>query len=88
MESGGHGELSSNRAMPASCRADWARTISVEGSALEYAPLLRWLIPAVAVFSSALAANAAPDSVVTLNEIFYHPPAPAAARHDCCSGVD
>ena len=39
-------------------------------------PLLRWLIPAVAVLSSALAANAAPDSVVTLNEIFYHPPDP------------
>ena len=39
-------------------------------------PLLRWLIPAVAVFSSALAAHAAPDSVVTLNEIFYHPPDP------------
>ena len=39
-------------------------------------PLLRWLIPAVAVLSSALAAHAAPDSVVTLNEILYHPPDP------------
>lgn len=39
-------------------------------------PLLRWLIPAVAVLSSVVASHAAPDSVVTLNEIFYHPPDP------------
>ena len=37
---------------------------------------LRWLILAAALIPCALPALAAPDSVVTLNEVFYHPPDP------------
>jgi len=39
-------------------------------------PTLCWRLAAAALLASAMISRAAPDSVVTINEIFYHPPDP------------